>query len=122
MFVCFCLEGVLCCVLLHEGDELLNTLDGHGVVDGGAEPADRAVAAEADKADLLGLSLEVLGVELLGAEEGDIHEGAVLLLDGVAVVVGGVDVVVASLGYVYVLTFHLGLDVVKDGVCARFAP
>ena len=38
--------GVLLGELLHEGNECLNTLVGHSVVDGGAHTADRAVALE----------------------------------------------------------------------------
>jgi len=81
-------------VVLHELDELLNTLNRHGVVDRSAESTNRAVTSESDKTDLLSLSKEVLSVESLGAEERNVHLRAVLRDDGVSVVLGLSDVVV----------------------------
>ena len=68
--------------VLHERDERLHALDGHGVVDARAHAADDAVALQVDEALRRG-GLHERGVLLgVAGDEGHVHAAAVLCAGG----------------------------------------
>jgi len=79
-------------VLLHEGDESLNTSDGHGIIDGSTETTNATVTSKRNELLLLGLSEEILVIKALRTKEGNIHTRAVLRDNRVGVVGRGVNV------------------------------
>mmetsp|Transcript_23641 Transcript_23641/g.51868 ORF Transcript_23641/g.51868 Transcript_23641/m.51868 type:complete len:296 (-) Transcript_23641:463-1350(-) len=110
---CLCMLGMghwhsLCVPgmeLLHEVRQRLHTLNGHGVVDGGAHAAHGAVALQLQQPQLVGLLDEgLLQVRVAGDGEGHVHEGAH----------GGVHgAVVEAPGRLNRVVQHLGLALVQ---------
>ena len=121
------LLGVLGLKLLQELDESLSALDGHGVVNAGAQTADALVALEVIVTGSLG-SGDDFGVKLGGiGDEGDIHEGTELGLNGAMEHLGGIQEIIHHLGLVDVPPFHLlqaadALKVLEDLAAAVDRP
>src|SRR5579863_2431835 len=91
------LSAVATLEILHEGDERLHALQGHGVVEAGAHAADRAVALETDEPRGLRLA-EKGGIELRGRQrEGHVHPRAAMLRHRIAVEAGLIDAAVEEL-------------------------
>ena len=92
--------------LLQELDESLSALNGHGVVNAGAQTADALVALEVIVTGSLS-SGDDFGVELgrIG-DEGDIHEGTELGLNGAMEHLGGIQEVIDDLGLLDVALMH----------------
>ena len=94
--------------LLHEVDERLHALDGHGVVDGSAHTARETVSFEGDEPRAFRL-FDELGVQLRGgSDEGDVHHGAILGIHLVFVERRVVDEVVEHRGFLAVDLLHRG--------------
>mmetsp|Transcript_889 Transcript_889/g.1216 ORF Transcript_889/g.1216 Transcript_889/m.1216 type:complete len:437 (-) Transcript_889:85-1395(-) len=72
--------------LLHEGRKLLDTLQGHGIVNRGTHTTNRAMTLELNEVELAGLFDEnLLKIRLGGDSEGNVHEGADSRVNGAIV-------------------------------------
>jgi hypothetical protein len=104
--------------VLHEGDELLHAGERHGIVDRGADTADRPVPLELHHALLGRLGDELLlEIRALGQGEGHVHVRPHGLVDGADVVPSaGVDGVVEGAGLARVLLLDLGEAALREQV------
>lgn len=101
-------SGVVLLESRHEGDQGLDTLDGHGVVEGCTASTDRSVTLQVDQVGCGGLSEElVLKIIVAADSEGDIDARAVSGLHVVHVVaLRAVDIVVEEGGPLGSLGLH----------------
>ena len=97
---------MLCLELLQALHQGFDAVLGHGVVDGGAQAADGLVALQVLEAGLLGVG-DDLGVQIgVAGDEGDVHQGAVLLADGADEHLGLIQEVIEDLGLLDVDLLH----------------
>ena len=92
---------------LHEGHELFDAFDGHGVVDRGAHAADGPVALEVDKARRSRRLDKGRVLVRVAGDKGHVHEGAVARAHRVVEERALVQVVVEDLRLLHVALFHL---------------